>query len=51
MKTNGKRKIRQIETQTKEHTHTTAKPKETKENKVQESDPVSKWNQKIIPTN
>ena len=37
---NGKYKIRQLITKTKEHTHT--KPKHSKEYKINESDPVSK---------
>ena len=50
--TNGKSKIRQIKTKTKEHIHTHntchthMKPKHTKENKVQESDLVNKGHQK-----
>lgn len=33
------------------HTNTLKKPKQTKENKVQESDPANKRNQKLISTN
>lgn len=38
--TNDKNKIRQVETKIKEYTH--MKPKASKENKIQESDPASK---------